>query len=95
MNNLSTNQQVMLLRLFEGDYPTPTIEGYYWADDLTKRVDGRTMCSLIKRDLVSDRIQTGCYGSLSSSFSLTESGKEIAEKLDEAEYQKRRDRRGW
>lgn len=94
-NDLSENQQDMLLRLFQGDYPSPTIEGYFWADDPMKKVDGRTLSSLIKRALVSARNRVGFYGSLSQDFRLTERGEKIAEELDEAAYQKRQARRGW
>lgn len=93
--NLTENQKKMLLRFFQGDYPSPTIEGYFWVDDPMKKVDGGTLSSLIKRGFVSARSRAGFYGFLSQDFHLTEQGETIAKELDEAAYQKRRAQRGW
>ena len=92
-DDLSENQQEMLLRFFQGDWPTPTVEGYYWACEPV-RVDGRTLGSLIKRGLISTGLSTSS-GLISQNFILTEHGEEIAKELDEAAYQKRQARRGW
>jgi len=93
-NDLSENQQKMLLRLFEGDYPRACIDGNFWADGPGERVDGRTMQSLVARGLVS--VTMGMSSGLASQgVWLTEQGKEIAKELGEAAYQKRQARRGW
>lgn len=95
MKPLSENQKEMLLRFFKGDIPEGTIEGYFWESAPEERVDGRTMKSLINRDLISARGYVSSGGFWSRYCSLTEQGKAIAEKFDEAAYQERRARRGW
>lgn len=90
---LSEHQKAMLLRLANGDYPTSTVDGLYWATEPV-RVDGRTLSSLIRHRLVSVTTGTGS-GMLIQGFWLTDYGEKIVKELEDEAYQKRRAQRGW
>jgi len=94
MKPLSANQEAMLLRLFQGDEPSTTVDGLYWLEAPEERVDSRTLQSLISRHLVSVATGVGS-GMMRQGFRLTECGTKIAEQLDDAAYQKLQAQRGW
>lgn len=94
MKSLSENQKKMLLRIFNGDEIRTCIDGLFWLHDPEKRVDGRTMKSLVNRGLASFTM-TARSGLTAYGIWLTEQGKQIAEELEEIAYQERRTRRRW
>ena len=89
-DDLSENQQRMLLRFFTGDIPEAFVDGYYWESDPTEKVDGRTLVSLVNHGLISARGRLGAGGLWSRYFSITERGGGVANELDEAARERKR-----
>jgi hypothetical protein len=52
MKKLSDKQEDMLYKLWDGDVPINTFDGYFWEYEPCVRFDRRTANSLLRRNLI-------------------------------------------